>query len=184
MCGFKKEFRVMSFRQPSPAQVERMNPAVKLLTIPAGIDEKRRDYLTVISACTQVAREGKRFQLVLLGKCSPETLSTALSHALDEFSREFPEMLIRFADYVPNETFEAYMAASTCLIANLVPYVHAKDGTTEVSGVSKESGTRSLADERDMLCLKPHELPPGERPHNYLSYGSAEELAELLRNLL
>lgn len=179
-----KPFRVVPFIPDVSNRQINVDHSMKLIVIPGNVEERRRDYITVFDACSRLAAEGKGFQLVLLCRLQIDRMSDQLRRALQAFASAHPAHLVTFSDFVDEDEFKAYIAAAACLIANIRPFFRGEYLTTEVYGLSKETGIRAWADAYDKVCMTPHELQPGSVPQNYRRYGNAEELHRLLCDVL
>ncbi len=183
LSKFSCEVRVIPFSLGRGRPVLALGGA-PLIAIPGTVDESRRNYPMVLDACRQLAADGVQFRLALLCRLQKSKLSTALRADLEDFGSRFPQVLVTFEEFIPDEEYRAWVAEATALIANVQPYFRGESDTTEIYGVSKESATRTWADSYDKPCLIPYEMRAGVRVQNYYRYANAVELRAHLQQLI
>lgn len=150
-----------------------------IITIPGAIDERKRDYLIVVSAIKQaVSKTKKPIVLYLLGKSIGKYGSVVISKLKELESENFE--LITFENFIPQEDFDRIMGDSDLILAPLI-VKHQFRIYTEVYGESKSSGSLSDLITYGKLTIFPTSFFNDEEMNNYIDYyDSSNSLAEVI----
>jgi hypothetical protein len=154
------------------------------ITVPGSIDEKRRDYKSVLFAVKRLHQQmPNAVRLVLAGRPVGEYGRQIIREAQDLIRQG---VLVYYSEVeLPESEFQELIARSTVLLSPQVSQTSIHDGIQEQYGVTKNSGnTYDAIRHGKPLIVPSHLVVPDEIQSSCISYASQHDLVDKLTQLV
>ena len=152
-----------------------------VFVITGSVEEKRKDYQTVVDALAMVPDIHPRIRLILLGKAVTEYARGIVSQ-LDSMKKTGLET-VSFSSHVPADAFEESMSGADYLLGP-TKVETTYQGVPETYGITKQSGIiREIIGYAKPVVLICDMIIPSNIESSVIRYSSATELAEVFRTL-